>query len=78
MKIRTTAIRIGSCELVSSEPSNVSQPAPIQRIAKTAARTATAMKSIRIRPLVSGVSVEKKKVISRIGPNSPTAPAASR
>ena len=36
------------------------------------------MKASRIAALCSGLSSERKSVTSTIGPNSPTAPAASR
>ena len=42
------------------------------------ATTAMSTKAARSRALDNGLPAEKKIVISRIGPNSPTAPAASR
>ena len=43
-----------------------------------AAATATTMKAARMTAFVAAPFVENTSVISRIGPNSPTAPAASR
>jgi hypothetical protein len=43
-----------------------------------AVATATAMKQTRITTWESGLWVENRSVIRRIGPNSPIAPAASR
>ena len=74
----TTATRMASWPLVSSVRSSSSQPRPTPRTAPTAAMTAITTKAIRISAFDSAPLVEKTSVISRIGPNSPIAPAASR
>ena len=54
------------------------QPVPIERTATSATSTLTITNAIRIRALATGRPVDRKRVMIRIGPNSPTAPAPSR
>ncbi len=77
-KTSTTATRIGSCELVSIVRSIAPQLQLTPRTAATAATAAIATKATSSSASESGFPDEKNRVISRIGPNSPTAPAASR
>ena len=49
-----------------------------ERTANSATATASAMNATRITALCSVLCVDRMRVSSRIGPNSPTAPAASR
>ena len=51
---------------------------PADRTATTATPTASATNAIRIAAWWIALPVERASVTSRIGPNSPTAPAASR
>jgi hypothetical protein len=77
-KTSTTIQRTASCELVSIVRSNNGIVSDAERTARTATVTARATKAIRISALCSALCVERTSVSSRIGPNSPTAPAARR
>ncbi len=58
--------------------SSAFQPVLIERTASTAASTASTTNAIRISAFFSVLCELSTSVISRIGPNSPTAPAPSR
>ena len=77
-KTSTTNQRTASCELDSTVRSNSASVCPDERTATTATATATRTNATRISALCSALCVERTSVSSRIGPNSPTAPAASR
>ncbi len=77
-KTRTTIQRTASCELDSSVFSNSGIVRPAERTASTATPTASATKPTRMSALCTALCVERTSVSSSIGPNSPTAPAASR
>ena len=74
----TTIQRTASCELFSIVCSNSGSVRDEERTASTATATASATKLIRMSGVVHRACVESTSVSSRIGPNSPTAPAASR
>ena len=74
----STAIRTASWLDCSSERSSNGQPWKAPRTAASATSTASTMKTIRITASWTGWVVESTSVTSRIGPNSPIAPAASR
>ena len=74
----TTIQRTPSCELASIVRSSNGIVRSAERTARTATSTATTTNAIRISALCSVPSVERTRVSRRIGPNSPTAPAASR
>jgi hypothetical protein len=74
----TTIQRTASCELVSMVRSSIGMVRPADRTASTATPTASATNATRISALCSALCVDRTSVSSRIGPNSPTAPAASR
>jgi hypothetical protein len=73
-----TIQRTASWELLSSVRSKSGNVRSEERTANTATETASAMNAIRISPLCTVPWLERMSVSSRIGPNSPTAPAASR
>jgi len=74
----TTIHRTASCELVSIVRSSIGTVRPADRTASTATPTASATNATRIAAWWMALPVERISVTSRIGPNSPTAPAASR
>ncbi len=74
----TTAMRTAACPLDSMVRSSALQPVLIERTPTRAARTATTTNAVRMTALVSVLCDVRTSVISRIGPNSPTAPAPSR
>jgi hypothetical protein len=74
----TTIQRTASCELFSSVRSNNDTVRPEERTASSATATASPTKAHRMIALWIAVCVERIRVMRRIGPSSPTAPAASR
>ena len=74
----TTNQRTASCALVSIVRSITGIVRSAERTASTATPTASATNATRISALCNALWVESTSVSSRIGPNSPTAPAASR
>jgi hypothetical protein len=72
-----TIQRTASWELLSSVRSNSGNVRADERTAKTATLTARATNAIRMRALCSVPWLDRSSVSRRIGPNSPTAPAAS-
>ena len=77
-KTSTTVTRTASWLLASKVRSSAGQPRQASRTETSATASARATKAIRIAASCRGWSVERKSVTSRIGPNSPTPPAASR
>ena len=77
-KTRTTAIRTASWLLDSRVLSSRVQPGTIRRTETSAIAIASATKATRISASFAGCPAERTRVIRRIGPNSPIAPAASR
>ncbi len=77
-KTSTTVSRTASWLLASKVFSSSGQPRQAQRIEPTARISARAMKASRISDSCRALSVESTSVTSRIGPNSPIPPAASR
>ena len=78
-KTSTTAMRTAACPLDSIVRSSAPQPVLIERTASTAASTASTTNAIRISAFLQRALVElSTSVISRIGPNSPTAPGAEQ
>ena len=73
----TTIQRTASCELFSIVRSNSGTARPDERTAISATPTASATNAIRIAAWWSALPVDRTSVMSRIGPNSPTAPAPS-
>ena len=67
-----------AAKLDSTVRSNSGSVRSDERTATMATATATRTNATRIRALSSALCVERTSVSSRIGPNSPTAPAASR
>ena len=74
----TTIQRTASCELFSIVCSNSRSAGDLERTASSATATASPTKPSRISALWIALWVDRISVSSRIGPNSPTAPAASR
>ena len=74
-KTSTVEIRTASWLLASSVRSSTGNPRQASRTEVSASSRAMRMKAIRITASCSGWVVERTSVISRIGPNSPTAPA---
>ncbi len=77
-KTSTTVIRTASWLLASKVRSSAGQPRQASRTEVSARTRAIADEAIRITASCSGCLAESTRVISRIGPNSPTPPAASR
>ena len=77
-KTSTTVTRTASWLLASKVCSSAGQPRQASRTEAIATASARMTKAIRIAASCSGLSVERTRVTSRIGPNSPAPPAASR
>ena len=77
-KISTITRRTGSWLLVSSAFSATGQPRAANRTDAAATATASTANPASTSASVSGRPVERTTVTRTIGPNSPTAPAASR
>ena len=77
-KTSTTIQRTASCELFSIVRSKSGTVRSDERTASTATVTAAATNAVRMIALWTAVWVVRSSVSSRTGPNSPTAPAASR
>ena len=74
----TTARRTPSWLLDSNVRSTTGHPRVESRIETSARPIARTTNAMRITASWSGCDVDRIRVMSRIGPNSPTAPAASR